>query len=300
MAQSSQPEDQQRVEKLVGVPGERLLDLKAHIQDRNVTRFQEIESEFLALLWSIDTYRVEQVIPRAPAGAKVAGYSVEQLAGGIYRKKGNFFSEVVTAILSNKTDSPLAPRTQVEGFSQLHQIDIAWPAPDKGVATEPIVCCEAKLTGAPAFGDTPARSVKADWTNRRKELKFQATDLKLYRQRNAPEIRNWDHWRQKAAPKVYAIWAGRLEVPSDLDYMVRQARELTETYLDRVGVYGFITNESGDGYVPATDATKVAERVTSLDAVLDLIAAEIAEFRETGHWGVSPNSEQPRAADSRP
>lgn len=279
MAQSSKPEDQQRVEALVGIPGERLLDLKAHIQDRNVTRFQAIEPEFLALLWSIDTYRVEQVIPRAPAGAKIAGYAADQLAGGIYRKKGNFFSEVVTAILSNKAESPLAPRTQVKGFSQLHQIDIAWPAPDKGVATEPIVCCEAKLTGAPAFADTPARTVRSDWTNRRKELKFQATDLKLYRQRNTPEIRNWDHWRQKAAPKVYAIWAGRLEERGELDYMIRQARELTETYLDRVGVYGFITNEARDGYVSATDATRVAERVTSLDAVLDMIAAEIAEHR---------------------
>ncbi|MFC8921842.1 hypothetical protein [Cellulosimicrobium sp. NPDC057127] len=282
MPPSSKPEDQQRVERLVGIPGERLLDLKAHIEDHDVTRFEKIETEFLGLLWSIDTYRIEQVIPRAPASVKAAGYSAAQLAGGIYRKKGNFFSEVLTAILSNKTGSPLAPRTQVKGFSQLHQIDIAWPAPAKGVATEPIVCCEAKLTGAPAFGDTPARSVRSDWTNRRKELKFQATDLKLYRQRNTPEIRHWDHWRQKAAPKVYAIWAGRLETPKELDYMVRQARELTETYLDRVGVYGFIANSAGNGYVPATDATKVAERVTSLDSVLDLIAAEIAESLENG------------------
>lgn len=280
MAQSSDNSDQDRVEALVGNPGERLLDLKAHIQDRNIKRFQEIESEFLSLLWAIDAYRIAQVIPRSPAGAKVAGYSGDQLAGGIYRKKGNFFSEVITAILSNKTDSPLAPRTRVKGFSQEHQIDIAWPAPDKGVAKEPIVCCEAKLTGAPAYGDTPVRTVRADWTNRRKELKFQATDLKLYRERNSPTIRNWDQWRQKAAPKVYAIWGGRLEKLEELDYMVRQASDLTATYLDRVGIYGFITNEAGDGYLPATDATKVTERVTSLDAVLDLVAAEIAEARE--------------------
>lgn len=280
MAQSSDPVDQRRIEALVGNPGERLLDLKARIQDHNVKRFQEIEDDFLALLWAIDTYRIHEVIPRAPAGAKQAGYKGSQLAGGIYRKKGNFFSEVVTAILSNKTDSPLAPRTKVKGFSQEHQIDIAWPAPLKGVATEPIVCCEAKLTGAPAYGDTPARLVKQDWTNRRKELKFQATDLKLFRERDNPTIRNWDQWRQKAAPKVYAIWGGRLETMSDLSYMVRQAGDLTSTYLDGVGVYGFITNDDGTGYIPATDATKVAERVTSLDAVLNLIAAEIAEYRE--------------------
>lgn len=280
MAQSSNLDDQQRVEALVGNPGERFLDLRAKIQDRNITKFHEIEEDFLALLWCIDTYRVKQVLPRNPAGAKVQGFTGDQLAGGIYRKKGNFFSDTVTAILSNKTDSPLAPRTQVQGFSQLHQIDIAWPAPDKGAAKEPIVCCEAKLTGAPAFPGTPARTVRSDWTNRRKELKFQATDLKLYRERDNPTIRNWDQWRRKAAPLVYAIWAGRLEDISELSYMVDQARELTDTYLDRVGVYGYITNEARDGYIPASDATKVPERVTSLDAVLDLIAAEIESHKE--------------------
>ncbi len=264
----------------MGVPGELLIDLKSYIQDHNVKRFDDVQDRFLALLWSIDTYRIEEVVPRAPAGASGAGYTSNQLAGGIYRKKGNFFSETITAILSNKTASPLAPRTRVKGFSQEHQIDIAWPAPDKGVATEPIVCCEAKLTGAPAFGDTQARRIQYDWTNRRKELKFQATDLKLYRERNNPTIRNWDHWRQRAAPKVYAIWGGRLEVVEDLDYMVRQAHELTATYLDRVGIYGFITNDCGSGYQPATDATRVSERVTNVDTVLDLIAAEIQEYQD--------------------
>ena len=148
MAQSSDKSDQERVEARVGNPGERLLDLKARIQDHNVKRFSEIESDFLALLWSIDAYRIEQVIPRSPAGAKIAGYKGEQLAGGIYRKKGNFFSEVVTAIMSNKTDSPLAPRTRVKGFSQEHQIDIAWPAPDKGIAKEPIVWLRGKADGS--------------------------------------------------------------------------------------------------------------------------------------------------------
>lgn len=280
MAQSSDPQDQARLEGRVGNPGERLLDIKAQIQDRCITRFAEIESEFLALLWSIDAYRIEQVIPRTPPGARVAGYEGDQLAGGIYRKKGDFFSEVITAVLSNKTASPLAPRSRVQGFSQEHQIDIAWPAPDAGIAEDPIVCCEAKLTGAPGYGTTPTRSVRADWTNRRKELKFQAADLKLFRSREKPAIRNWDHWRHLATPKVYAIWGGRLENIRELDYMVRQASELTETYLDRVGVYGFITNAAGNGYVPATRANAVAERVTSLDTVLDLIDAEISAFNE--------------------
>lgn len=280
MAQSTNPIDQQRIEALVGNPGDLLIDLKARIADYDVKSFVEVEDDFLALLWAIDTYRIEEVTPRAPARAKDEGYSKTALAGGIYRKKGNFFSEVITAILSNKTDSPLAPRTNVQGFSQLHQIDIAWPAPDKGVAKDPILCCESKLMGAPAYPGMPSRHVKQDWVNRRKELKFQATDLKLYRERNNPDIGNWELWRQRAEPRVYAIWGGRLQTLSDLDYMIKQANDLTATYLDRVGIYGFIENPKGDGYMPATEAKKVSERVTSLDNVLNLIAAEIAEHRK--------------------
>lgn len=280
MAQSSNPKDQQRVEDQVGNPGERLLDLKARIQDQNVQRFDKVQDEFLALLWAIDAYRVAEVIPRAPAGTKVAGYTSAALAGGIYRKKGNFFSEVLTAILSNKTDSPLAPRTSVQGYSQKHQIDIAWPAPDKGVAKEPIVCCETKLSGAPAYGDTPVRTVRQDWTNRRKELKFQATDLKLYRERNNPVIKSWDYWRDKAAPKVYAIWGGRLVEKSELDYMIKEADLVAKTYLDKVAVFGFITNKDGNGYAPASLGQDVNERVVYVDTVLERIALEIDDFKK--------------------
>ena len=42
----------------------------------------------------------------------------------------------------------------------------------------------------------------ADWTNRRKELKFAATDLKLYRRQQATRIDHWDVWRTNDPPKT--------------------------------------------------------------------------------------------------
>ncbi len=280
MAQSEDPIDQRRLEQLVGNPGELFIALSDRIQDENIKRFRDIESDFLAWLWSVDTHRTEEVIPRAPRRKNADELSKSDLAAGMYRGKGDRFSDVLSLILSNKTSSTLAPRGKVQGYSQLHQIDIAWPTPDRGVAQDPIVCCESKISGSPPEGSRKARSIRNDWTNRRKELKFQATDLKLFQSKDDPKIRNWDQWRRGAAPRVYAIWAGRLRTLGELKYMVDQARDLTDTYLDRVGIYGFITNETGDGYVAASPGRDVAERVTGLDTVLDLIEAEIDAYLE--------------------
>lgn len=278
MASSSNPEDQARVEARVGNPSEKAQQLRDRIQNEMVKSFREIEADFLDLLWTIDAYRVEQVTPRAPSGTVLKKSS--EGGEGIYRAKGNIFSDVVTLILSNKTSSPLAPRSQVQGFSQLHQIDIAWPARPGKALQDPLICCEAKLTGAPGFGTTPDRKGRADWSNRRKELKFQATDLKLYRQQENTRIQHWDQWRRKAPPLVYTVWAARLSSIDEYSRMIEDAQALTATYLDGVGIYGFITNATGDGYVAASVSRGVSQRVTSLDNVLDLMAAEIQDIMD--------------------
>jgi hypothetical protein len=275
---SADPIDQKRIEALVGNPAEKLQALRDRIQNELVKTFRDVETDFLDLLWTIDTYRVEQVTPRALAGTKIKKGA--EGGEGIYRSKGNFFSEIVTLILSNKTSSPLAPRGKVQGFSQLHQIDIAWPARAGKALQDPLICCEAKITGAPGFGTTPDRKGRADWSNRRKELKFQATDLKLYRQQENTKIQHWDQWRKKAPPLVYTLWAARLSTPDEFGKMVEDAQALTATYLDGVGIYGFMKNAKGDGYVAASISRGVSERVTSLDNVLDLIAAEIHDVME--------------------
>lgn len=279
MTATNDPDEQARLELLVGNPSEKVLALKERIQGQMVRSFKEVESDFLDLLWTIDTYRVQQVTPRSPAGARLRKGA--EGGEGMYRSKGNFFSEVVTLILSNKTSSPLASRTNVQGFSQLHQIDIAWPARPGKALQDPLICCEVKLTGAPGFGTTPDRKGRADWSNRRKELKFQATDLKLFRQQASTRIQHWDQWRKKAPPLVYTIWAARLSTPDEFGKMIEDARALTATYVDGVGIYGFMKNVTDDGYVATSISRGVSERVTSLDNVLDLISAEIADVMES-------------------
>ncbi|WP_313278045.1 hypothetical protein [Timonella senegalensis] len=266
-----------RLEASVGIPLLKMEAIRSRIQDEVIKSFREIEIDFLDLLWTVDTYRVAQVVPRTP-GIKRDKNKKPADTEGAYRSKGNFFSEIITLILSNKTSSPLAARDRVQGFSQLHQIDIAWPARPGKTLQDPLICCEVKLTGAPAYATTPERDGRADWSNRRKELKFQATDLKLYRQQENTRIQHWDQWRRKAPPLVYTVWAARLINPEDFTKMVQDAQALAATYLDGVGVFAFVANTKGNGYVSASSSRSVSERVTSLDNALDLIAAEIADI----------------------
>ena len=176
------------------------------------------------------------------------------------------------------TTSRLASRSGVQGFSQTHQIDIAWPARDVRPLVSPEICCEAKLTGAPGFNDTGDRGSAADFTNRRKEMKFQAADLKLYRHAADTEIDHWDLWRQSAPPHVYVLWAARVTKPKEITKMIDEAQSLTQTYLDGVGIYAFQLKDDKSGYQPAPITQGVRGRVTSLDSVLAKIAAQIKQI----------------------
>lgn len=275
MAATAEPEAQKQLEALVGHPDQKFQVLTSKIQDDVVRRFREVEVDFLDLIWTLDQYRIRQVVPRGMGNPKNAP---DERLGGIYRGKGNYFSTVMALILGNKTSSQLASRRDVQGYSQTHQIDIAWPARDTMPLVDPHICAEAKLTGAPAFGANKGRGAMDDWSNRRKELKFQATDLKLYRHTaERSTIEHWDLWRMHALPSVYSLWAARMQPRDIVQRMIDEARILTETYNDGVGIYAFREKADGTGYEPTPLSKGVSERVTSLDSVLERIAAEIRQ-----------------------
>lgn len=269
------PEDQRRLEALVGHPYEKYEAICERIQT-GVKTFRAVETDFLDMMWSIDQYRIQQVIPRGMGNQLTE--SLNRRLEAVYRGKGNWFSAIAALILGQMTTSELASRSDVWGFSQPHQIDIAWPARDQKPLVDPLICCEAKLTGAPPFPGNKGRGPMQDWSNRRKELKFQATDLKLYRQAANTQIHNWDLWRKQAPPHVYSLWAARVLKPEDVPKMIKEAQVLTATYSDGVGIYAFQVNANNTGYEPAPLSKGVNERVTSLDNVLGLISAQISQI----------------------
>lgn len=260
-----------RIEERVGHPGQLLDALKERVQTEGLKQFAQVEGDWLNLMWTLDAYRVAGVPPR---GMGRLTSTPQKRLEAVYRSKGNWFAELLAVLLQNRTSLRIAPRQNIQGFSQTHQIDVAWPAREE----DPLVCAETKVTGAPAYGSTPARGAMSDWTNRRKELKFAATDLKLYRRDLDTTIDHWGVWRETAPPKTYFLWAARLRPNDRLPKMVEEAQALVNTYLDGAGIFAWREREDGTGYesVPVPHSAQVTE----LDDVLHRIAAEIN--REAG------------------
>jgi hypothetical protein len=280
------------LEREVGHPGEKWDALKERVQANVVTTFSALADEWLDLLWTLDQYRVAGIPPRGMGNVtKSAGDRL----GAVYRGKGNWFAELNALILGNQTSHALAPRTQVAGFSQEHQIDVAWPARDMKPIRDPLVCLETKVTGAPKTGSRPARGAMNDWSNRRKELKFAATDLKLYRRQQQTSINHWGVWRERQMPKCYFLWAARMSSKDRIVKMVAETQALVKTYLDGAGIVAWRENATGDGYelVPIPRA----DQVSAIDDVLYRIASEINTIAPEGQQPPAPQIPAQTALD---
>ena len=240
------------------------------MQDLRVTEFREVEPDWLALMWCLDQYRVAGVPPREMGNPKLA--AGKRLAA-VYRNKGHWFATLVSLLLQNRTGVTIRPRNRVQGMSQFHQVDVAWPAREQ----DALVCAETKVTGAPAYGTTPARGAFADFSNRRKELKFAATDLKLYRRDQETRIEHWGDWREQAPPKTFFLWAARLHTgvgkKDDIATMAREAQALVNSYLDGVGIAAWRIDAAGSAYDPVPIPQEAS--ITALDDVLYRIASFI-------------------------
>lgn len=264
------------LEKKVGHPELLRERLIVKVQDEVIKRFAEVQDDWLELMWSLDAFRVARLTPAGMGKGGDAGFE------GVYRGKGNWFALILGLIIDNQTGHHVGSRTKVQGFSQTHQIDLAWPPRE----VDPLVCAETKVTGAPAFGEKPARGAMSDWSNRRKELKFAATDLKLARRQQETTIQHWDVWRQDAPPKCFFLWAARLDPGKrdTVDRMAEGTRSVVNTYLDGAGVFAWQENASGTAY----EAVQVppASRTSGLDDVLYRIASEI--HKAAGRDGETP------------
>lgn len=236
-------------------------------------QWSDVQQEWLAMMWSLDQYRIADAPPQG-MGKPTLDYASRM--DGIYRGKGNQFARVLTLLLNNRTGQILRSRSEVKGLSQNHQIDIAWP--DR--KTAPVVCAESKLTGGPAYRSAPGRGAMDDWTNRRRELKFSATDLKLWRREQSEKIGHWDVWRQSALPKTFMLWAALLSEKDSVNKMVRETSAIVSTYLDGAGIFAFRRNEGGDGYVPVE--LPLTPGVETIDTALYRIESEIEKAISAG------------------
>lgn len=283
---------QQEVEDRVGHPGLLWASLRERVQDpaTPIREFRLIQNDWVALMWALDAYRIAQVPPRI-IDSVVAPTDL----GAVNRAKGNWFAEIVTALLRNRTKQDIRARTKIKGFSQEHQIDVAWPPRDQ----DPLICIETKVTGAPAFGRTPARRATADFSNRRKELKFAATDLKLSRRDQETAIFHWGEWRVNAPPQTYFLWGARMHqgqrARDDIRSLIREAQALVDTYLEGAGVIAWRERESLDGYeiVPLPRGAQV----TDLDDVLWRIESAIRRIAPEGSEPPPPQVPLRRAVD---
>jgi hypothetical protein len=279
--------ESEALEALVGHPQSIWHELQRRVQDEAIREFRQVEDEWLRLMWSIDAFRSANIPP--PQMGRSSLESPARLAA-IYRSKGNWFATLIALLVQNRTHQHISPRTKVRGFSQPHQIDVAWPVREE----DPLVCAETKVTGAPPQGRTPARSALGDFTNRRKELKFAATDLKLYRRQQDTSIDHWGVWRENAPPKTYFLWAARLRSegqPDVIGRIVREAEALRNSYLDGTGIVAWRTAGAGDAYEPVR--LPESAQVSELDDVLYRIESEIR--RLLGPSGRTPEPVRPSA-----
>lgn len=278
---------QDELEQRVGHPGDKWDALKERVQRDNVRKFSDVQSDWLDLMWSLDAYRTARVVPRNMGNQRI---SEAKRLDGIYRQKGNWFASLLSLLLENQTSHRLASRQKIQGFSQLHQIDIAWPHRD----VDPLVCLETKVTGAPAIPNgEPERGAMADWSNRRKELKFAATDLKLFRRQELTSIDHWDVWRAGAAPKCYFLWGARLRATDRPEKLVSEVQGLVKTYLEGAGLVAWRDDGAGYQVVPLPPA----DRVSSIDDVLYRIASDIRAIAAPGSQPPAPVLPEKREVD---
>lgn len=276
------------VEERWGNPRVLWAELVELVQERAIRDFSTVADPWLEFIWCLDQYRIADA---PPAGMGDLTKPFNQRIDGIYRSKGNQFSTLLSLLLQNRTGETIRSRSKIKGFSQNHQIDLAWP--DRRIA--PIVCAESKLTGGPAYRGYRGRGAMDDWTNRRKELKFSATDLKLSRRAQTEQIGHWDVWRQSALPKTFLLWGATLSDRDNPQRMVNEIATIVATYLDGAGIVAWRERQQEDGYeladLPSTPS------VETIDIALWRIESEISKSVASGTLAEEPESSAPIDVD---
>lgn len=160
--------------------------------------------------------------------------------------KGDYFNEVVAAIVENASGVPLNRRRGVNGLVfRDYNLDVTHPA--TGVAE---ILIEAKTMGTPKHRGSeqaqPAgRSASADLPKRLREAGFKTIDLKagfgfhqISGDRQPGPTGSLTSWLRRAKPLSYVLIAARVTDEGDLNRMIADTISMTRI-MDGMGLFCF-------------------------------------------------------------
>jgi hypothetical protein len=160
--------------------------------------------------------------------------------------KGDYFNEVIAAIVENASGVPLNRRTGVKGLVfRDYNLDVTHPA-----TGQPEILIEAKTMGTPKHpgneqADAGGRSASADLPKRLREAGFKTIDLKAgfgFHQtsgdRQVGPSGSLTHWLRRAKPQSYVLIAARVTDEGDLRRMIDDSVSMTKI-MDGIGLFCF-------------------------------------------------------------
>ena len=164
--------------------------------------------------------------------------------------KGDYFNEVIAAIVENASGVPLNRRRGVNGLVfRDYNLDVTHPA--EGQAE---ILIEAKTMGTPKHpgneqADPAGRSASADLPKRLREAGFKTIDLKAgygFHQtsgdRQAGPSGSLTSWLRSAKPLSYVLIAARVTDDGDLNRMVADTVSMTKI-MDGMGLFCFVADD---------------------------------------------------------
>jgi len=196
---------------------------------REKLQWKDIEEELLDILIELDQLRRR-----------------DQLPEGQYRQKGNYFRDMIIALVKAHCGFELQER-EVLGKTDVHRVDLCYVRdagdPRRGFV---LLAGEAKAMGSPEHEREgrryPERPLTIDIDKRIKEVKYTSIDLK---RRFDPQItRGWNEFIATTPPAFFVAWLMRLSKRDRLDHIFAKLLGVTE-YTNGVGVAFYQEKEDG-------------------------------------------------------
>ena len=238
-----------------------LAGMLAAIGKSKASTFAAVEDEFLVAMHAFD-----QLVADGTAGQ-----------GDRRNGKGDFFNDVLAALLENCSGKSLHTRPGVPGLSfRNNNLDVAYPR--KGPL---LMTIETKATGIPRHPGNPGqpnpegRAGSADLDKRIKEAAFKNIDIKGEMARvegkGGGATSDLSAWMKSAPPRCYLCLSVRVRDEGDLRKTIELAH-VASVWFDLCGLYCYGWNSDRTGY----EAKPLGVTTLELDRVLSQICTALS------------------------